>query len=65
MYAMTTKPNNPPQRMMYETAYEEDDELPLSSHPPREWLSRELFAVGHDDRCNDDPQRGGQYKVPD
>lgn len=38
--------------------------LPLSSHPPPERLSRELPAVGHGDRCNDDPKRGGQYEVP-
>lgn len=36
---------------------------PLSSHPPLERLSREPPAVDHGDRCNDDPQRGGQHKV--
>lgn len=37
--------------------------LTLSSHPPPERLSRELSAVGHDDRCNDDPRRDGRYEV--
>jgi hypothetical protein len=41
--------------------YEEDGELPLSSHPPRKRLSREPPAVGHGDRCNDNQERDSTW----
>jgi hypothetical protein len=33
--------------------------IPFSSHSPPQRLSREVPALGHGDRCNHDPQRGG------
>jgi hypothetical protein len=38
-------------------------DYPFSSHLAPERLPREMPAAGHGDRCNDDPQRGGQYEV--
>ena len=36
---------------------------PFSSHSPPERLSREVPALGHGDRCNEDPQHGCEHKV--
>jgi hypothetical protein len=38
---------------------------PFLSHPPPKRMSREMPALGHGYRSNDDPQRCGQYEVPD
>src|SRR5215216_5950576 len=37
---------------------------PFSSHPPPVWwLSREMPALGHSDRCKDDTQHDGPHEV--